>query len=142
MASIALFSIVSCSNDTTVESENNLTTKTSFTSDGVMRGWSKAGNCLRGYGNCAVCIVDETFTGGENDMPVNFILTGNQLTISNAIKKENEDGNKVTFEDDFALPAQIAKNLGYISITILKGQYTTTFENNQNGETIVNVEAN
>ena len=132
---------VSCSNDETTTSEQ-ATSKTLYISNGLVRGWSEAGNCLSGYGNCALAITGGTYTGEQNVMPVKLQLQGTTLIIDNLINKHNDDGNFLKFNVATQVPTQIANELQKNSITILKGRYGTDFSVNPNGRTAVNIQFN
>lgn len=134
--------MVSCSEETVSNqgTADQMTMKSSKFSSATLRGWSKAGNCLRGYGDCAIAIVSDQYIGEENGMPVSLSLTqDSQLVIANTIKKVNEDGDKLTFSGDLTLPAKNASELGYSSVTIKAGEYYTKYDVNTNGQTVVDV---
>ena len=135
--------MVSCSEETVSKegtTTDQMTMKSSKFSNATLRGWSKAGNCLRGYGDCAIAIVSDQYLGEENGMPVTLTIKDNaQLVIDNSIKKVNEDGDKLTFSGDFTLPVKIADELGYSSVTIKAGEYDTKYDVNVNGQTVIEV---
>lgn len=128
---------ISCSQEDSTATDQQIKAKKLFISSGLMRGWSEAGNCIHGYGDCALAVVGGTFNGQENMMPVKLQLENNVLKIDNQINKMNADGPHLKFYSNTAIPTDIAKNLGKESITIVAGTYETDFSQNANGSTTV-----
>lgn len=136
---LAVLSIltISCSEEDSTTTNQPIKTKKISTSLGLMRGWSEAGNCIHGYGNCALAVVGGTFLGQENIMPVKLQLQNNTLKFDNQINKVNADGAYLKFYNNTEIATDIAKNLGQESITIVAGTYQTDYSQNAYGSTTV-----
>lgn len=135
----------SCEPDTQpIESIQTANASSSIeTEDAVLRGWSRQGNCLFGYGNCAIAIesADQNKQKNLDENAINvkmFITEQNHLVILNKTNKKNQDGNFLEFDQDLKLPQSVSENLGEKSVTILEGRYETSFnEKNPYGVTEV-----
>lgn len=108
--------------------------------DGVVKGWSRRYNCLRGRGMCAIGVSDG---GDETDKTPNvsvyMLEEGSQLLVVFKGTFDNEDEPNITVDENFDVDSEIADILGYDSITILTGDYPITHTESEYGEVLLNV---
>jgi len=145
----AVASLISCQKASiSPKAENSPTqisqSKSVLIANASLMAYSDKKNCWKGYGDCALAVTSLQYSGEENMLPVSMQLTSdnNQLIINNSIYKLNEDGNHLIFDSDYTLETNIVNELGKNNIVIKKGTYQTTFNDNTNGQTIVEVIAN
>lgn len=150
--SVFIFTVVSCekneiypnrelSNDDYLEenmvNENNNYVETNNIEEAFLRGWSKYGNCLSGYGNCAIAIVgslNNDFQQG-NPSPVSLsIKENNRLEVVFNTVRNNEDlDGKLYFNNDYELSRDLSNRLGLESILVLEGTYIIDYSDNELG---------
>lgn len=143
IVTIASTVFVSCEKQQKISTKEP-TTKVKHTKQQVQtEGWVNAHSfkrkCLRGNGNCAYAVVSEDLNS-ESCHPVTIrLISDNKLSIIYNIPVEQEDGNFLNVETPINIPDVISHKLGKKTISINQGVYEIIYNNNSNGERIVDI---
>jgi hypothetical protein len=123
-----------------VKTTNKLEYVVSEPVDALQYGWSVRYNCLHNRGNCAIVIAIGEYSNEDGVRPVRLtMLDSTHLSIENLDDIPNDDGNYLEFSTLTSLPSGTATSLGYTSITIQTGLFSTSFDVNAFGTTVVSV---
>lgn len=102
-------------------------------------GYSKAGQCIRGKGKCAIAYSDEPSTLMTPRVQVS--VHDGKIDLLNLTP--SDPGNNtfsLTAEDEFYVDVHVANDLGYNSIKVLKGDYSVDTSRGEYGGLLLNAE--
>jgi len=146
MITVASFFILSCTNNDTIEQQNEdfkIESKISneFT-NAVLRGWSDKQNCLHGYGNCAIAIIKNGYPAeGLFAVRLEMLAPTKMLMTYTGDEESEDEGGYLNFGADTAVVDEVANELGYSTIIVKAGMYEINRSENPKGQVILTIEA-